>query len=154
MFVSHCEMFGTTEREAVGAAFLEDLGDADCDLARRMRNALSRPPHRCAFEKPFNDQLLIDRVQRSIELDREARRRRAGELEARLARLTPRERQVLERVVAGQLNKVIAAQLGLSIRTVEIHRARAMEKLEGRSMSELMQRAAEAGLTDAPAQNA
>lgn len=99
------------------------------------------------LEKPFSDQTLLDRVHGALRLDAERRTRRAtaGDLGARLARLTPRERQVLERVVAGKPNKVIARELGLSTRTVEIHRARVMEKMQARSLADLVRLAGDAG---------
>jgi two-component system, LuxR family, response regulator FixJ len=100
------------------------------------------------IEKPFNDQLLLDRVQHLITLDLEAHqsRQRQGAIQARLARLTPREHEVMLRVIAGKLNKVIASELGVSTRTVEIHRARVMEKLSARSVGELVQMAISCGV--------
>ncbi len=93
------------------------------------------------IEKPFNDQVLIDRVQQALERDARQRETAAGlkAIEQRLARLTPREREVMQAIVQGKLNKVIAADLGLSTRTVEIHRARIMEKMQARSVSKLVQ---------------
>ncbi len=93
------------------------------------------------IEKPFNDQVLIDRVQQALARDARQREAAAGvkAIERRLARLTPREREVMEGIVQGKLNKVIAADLGLSTRTVEIHRARIMEKMQAKSVSKLVQ---------------
>lgn len=93
------------------------------------------------IEKPFSDQLLLDRVQQALERDATDRKERAERerIAARLARLTPREREVMEGIVDGKLNKVIAADLGLSTRTVEIHRSRIMEKMQVRSVSNLVQ---------------
>ncbi len=92
------------------------------------------------IEKPFSDQLLLDSVHRAIEKDAQQRGEasRLAEINLRLQRLTPRERQVMEHVVAGLRNKVIAAELKVSLSTVEAHRARVMEKMEVKSLSELM----------------
>jgi len=92
------------------------------------------------IEKPFSDQLLLDSVHRAIEKDAQQRGEasRLAEISQRLQRLTPRERQVMEHVVAGLRNKVIATELKVSLSTVEAHRARVMEKMEVKSLSELM----------------
>ena len=92
------------------------------------------------IEKPINDQTLLDRVQQALEQDQRQREERHDreEISIRLARLTPRERDVVEGVVAGKLNKVIAADLGLSTRTVEIHRSRIMEKTQSDSVPTLV----------------
>ena len=70
----------------------------------------------------------------------------AAEIESRMARLTPRERDVLEQLVIGNPNKIIAHKLGISPRTVEIHRARVIEKMEARSLSHLVRLALTAGV--------
>ncbi|MCP4285239.1 MAG: response regulator transcription factor [Gammaproteobacteria bacterium] len=92
------------------------------------------------IEKPFNDQVLLDSVHRAIEKDAQQRGdvSRLAEIEARFAKLTPREQEVLELVVAGRRNKLIAADLGVSQSTVEAHRAKVMEKMEADTLSELM----------------
>lgn len=100
------------------------------------------------IEKPFDDDALLAAVRAALaanrrdrELDAEAER-----VAARLARLTPRERQVFDRLVAGQRNKAIARDLGASPRTVEVHRARVMEKMGARTLSELVRMALGAGV--------
>ena len=92
------------------------------------------------IQKPFRDQDLIDRIHKALARDGDRRRARAEEEEirGRIALLTPREREVMQRVVRGQANKVIAMDLGVSQRTVELHRARVMRKLRMRSVAELV----------------
>jgi RNA polymerase sigma factor (sigma-70 family) len=99
------------------------------------------------IQKPFSDQELIEKIQHAIEdnaLNRE-QLRELQQIRARMALLTPRERQVMELVVEGRANKVIAKKLGLSQRTVEIHRARVMKKMEASSVSSLVQMVMRAG---------
>ena len=83
------------------------------------------------IEKPFNDADLLRLVSQCLSREREegARRRQGAEVSRRLAQLTVREREVLDLIIAGKLNKQIADTLGISIKTVEVHRARVMEKM-------------------------
>jgi len=92
------------------------------------------------LQKPFRDQELLDRVQRAFERDAANRRQLSelGRIRARVESLTAREHEVLLLVAAGKLNKVIAAELNVSPRTVEIHRARVMEKMEAPSLAQLV----------------
>ncbi len=92
------------------------------------------------IEKPFRDQDLLDRVHQALTRDKERRIENLKTLaiRKRLATLTPRETEVMECVVQGQANKVIAMDLGVSQRTVEIHRARVMEKMAVRSVAKLV----------------
>lgn len=91
------------------------------------------------MQKPFNEQLLLDRVQKAIALCQARRQaaRQQHDVDNRLAALTPREREVLDGILAGLPNKRIASQLDISIKTVEQHRARAMGKLGARSLADL-----------------
>ncbi|MGK5051026.1 response regulator transcription factor [Janthinobacterium sp. RB2P8] len=87
------------------------------------------------FEKPFNDNDLMDRVQQGL-----ANSRQAGELaavHARLATLSTREREVLDLILAGKMNKVVADKLGISMRTVEVHRAHIFDKMQVKTAVEL-----------------
>jgi RNA polymerase sigma factor (sigma-70 family) len=92
------------------------------------------------LQKPFRDQDLLDRIQRAIARDSE-RRESLGEharIEAHLESLTAREREVLDLMVKGKQNKQIAQELGVSPRTIEIHRSRVMEKMDAHSVAELV----------------
>jgi len=90
--------------------------------------------------KPVHDEELLAAVRVAIEKDRALRREQAEltEVRARLAMLTPREREVLEYVLAGKLNKEIAGDLGTVEQTVKVHRARVMQKMRVRSVAELV----------------
>ncbi len=97
--------------------------------------------------KPFRDQDLLDRVQRALEKDSANRRsiHQSESLRERFESLTPREREVLTLVTSGKPNKIVAADLGVSQRTVEIHRARVMEKMQAESLAQLVRMTLEIG---------
>jgi two-component system response regulator FixJ len=92
------------------------------------------------LQKPFRDQDLLDRINGALKQDAENRElvERHADLKRRVESLTPREREVMALVVDGRANKVIAIDLGLSERTVEIHRANVMEKMQARSVAHLV----------------
>jgi len=92
------------------------------------------------LQKPFRDQDLIDRVQQALVRDQENREalQEHGRIRVRLASLTPREREVLDLLTTGKANKVMAQAMGLSQRTVEIHRAHVMEKMGAQSVAQLV----------------
>ncbi len=100
------------------------------------------------IEKPFEGPVLLDRVRSAIAADAEARvdDDRERELRKRIERLTPREREVMALVVEGMLNKQIAAELNISMKTVENHRAHVMEKLGAQSLADLVRMAVALGL--------
>ncbi len=114
-------------------------GHGDVSMAvRAMKNGAAD-----FLEKPFNDQTLLDTVHRALAAAGAPRRRRVTLLRRRptgrrssprLETLTPREREVMELVAEGRPNKVVATRLGLSTRTVEVHRAKVMEKMGARSL--------------------
>jgi len=100
------------------------------------------------IEKPFDDAILLGAIRTALEARPATQGDSAAkqEAEARLAVLSPRERDVLQGLVAGKINKVIAHDLSISPRTVEVYRANLMAKTSARSMSELMRIALAAGL--------
>jgi FixJ family two-component response regulator len=101
--------------------------------------------------KPFREQDLLDAIRNAIERDRtiRAERRERTELRGRYASLTPRERDVLARIVAGLLNKQIAGELGTSEATVKEQRAHVMTKMQAGSLADLVRFASRLGITSA-----
>jgi FixJ family two-component response regulator len=97
-------------------------------------------------EKPFDETKLLGIIERAIAQDalHSSSAEQQSQLAARLTRLSPREREVLDLVVSGKMNKTIADTLGISIKTVEAHRARVMEKMDARSLAELVQQVMQA----------
>jgi FixJ family two-component response regulator len=93
------------------------------------------------IEKPFGDKDMLRLIEQCLERDREGRdaRRQAADVARRLESVTGREREVMDLIIAGKLNKQIADMLNISIKTVEVHRARIMEKMGVRSVAGLVQ---------------
>ena len=119
---------------AIPIVFITGHGDVPMAVAAMKAGAMD------FLQKPFRDQDLIDRINKALERDRIGRElldNRARILSL-IESLTPREREVLEQVTQGKINKVIAAEMGLSQRTVEIHRARIMEKMGANSLAHLV----------------
>jgi two-component system response regulator DctR len=115
--------------------FLTGHGDVPLAVAALKKGAFD------FVEKPFNDNELVDRIVAAVKQDEAQRAQAQSEatVAAKLAELTPREREVMERVLAGDYNKTIADALGIAVRTVEVHRARIFEKMGVRSAVELAQ---------------
>lgn len=115
--------------------FLTGHGDVAMAVSALKRGAYD------FVEKPFNDNDLVDRVLAALDLDARQRNEHANlvSVETRIQRLTKREREVMDRILAGKLNKVIADELGIATRTVEVHRARLFEKMGVKSAVELAQ---------------
>ncbi len=114
--------------------FITGHGDIPMAVEAMQRGAVDFIP------KPFRDGELLDRINKALENDRKNRDSLVERevIEERIEKLTPREKQVLELVVQGKANKVIAGDLEVSQRTVEIHRARVMEKMQVRSVAQLV----------------
>jgi len=95
------------------------------------------------LQKPFREQDLVDRVNEALEMDLNAQKLllQRKEIEPRVEKLTERERQIMDMIVQGKANKVIAIDLDVSQRTVETHRSRIMQKMQARSLAELVQMA-------------
>jgi FixJ family two-component response regulator len=102
--------------------------------------------------KPANDEDLLAAVRAGIEKDRARRQARAEgfKIQQQIATLTPREREVLRHIIAGKLNKQVAVELGIVEKTIKVHRARVMKKMNVRSLAELVRVAEHAGIRPAP----
>jgi two-component system response regulator TtrR len=115
--------------------FVTGHGDVPMAVAALQRGA-------CDFiEKPFHNEDLLSRIHRALALDKQMaeRQQRDSVISNRLDQLTQREREVMQLVVAGKLNKQVADELDISMKTVEAHRARVMEKMGVRTLAELVQ---------------
>ncbi len=134
--MSGLDLQGELARRGVGLPTIVITGHAEVPMAVRAVKAGAID----FIEKPFSDQLLLDRVRQGIDMDRQERegRARRAEILRRQSLLTQREREVLDLVVAGKANKEIAATLHLSPKTVEVHRAHVMEKMQASSVAELV----------------
>jgi FixJ family two-component response regulator len=127
--------------------FLTGFGDVGTSVDAMKRGAVD------FLEKPVRADELAAAIRVALERDRTGRAREAElrEIAARIAKLSPREREVMGHVVAGRLNKQIAADLGISLKTVKAHRAKVMEKLDVRSVPALVDLCRAAGLNAPPA---
>jgi|TARA_Y100000294_G_scaffold166739_1_gene175326 RNA polymerase sigma factor (sigma-70 family) len=134
--MSGLELQRRISKECVGLPIIIITGHADVPMAiEAMKNG--------AFdfiEKPFNNQALLDIVQKAIKesIRNDEKRAEDDKREQTLSTLTPRERQVLDQIIDGETNKVIARNLGISKKTVEAHRAKVMKKLSVRSLADLV----------------
>lgn len=135
--MSGLELFDELQRRhcALPVVFITGHGDVPMAVAAVKKGAID------FIEKPFGDRDILKLIEDSLALERVGREKRQQEAETarRLAALTQREREVLDLIIAGKLNKQIADVLGISIKTVEVHRARVMEKMGASSLAELVQ---------------
>ncbi|PHR92793.1 MAG: DNA-binding response regulator [Robiginitomaculum sp.] len=104
------------------------------------------------IEKPFEEDVLVESVRRAMAIGEKIYLEKTEQknLQSRIERLTPREHEVLVHIASGRQNKVIAYDMGISPRTIEIHRARVIEKMQARNLSHLVRMAIEAGVLLAP----
>lgn len=119
--------------EALPVIFLTGHGDVPTAVSAVKRGAFD------FVEKPFSDNALVDRIEQALKVSEAAirTRERRGRVRRRLDELTERERDVMRLVIEGRPNKLIADELAISVRTVEVHRARVFEKMDVRSAVEL-----------------
>jgi RNA polymerase sigma factor (sigma-70 family) len=122
--------------------FITGYGDIPMSVRTMKRGAID------FLTKPFNDQDLLDAIHRAIEKDKQTRREQdeIGTIQQRVDSLTPREREVFSLVVTGMLNKQIAYDLGMSEKTVKVHRSRVMDKMQADSLAELVRLAYKVGI--------
>lgn len=142
--MSGIELVRKLKRQGTSSAVILITGHGDVALAVEAMKAGAAD----FIEKPFDDAALLDAIRAALDTRHSAPGGNSGrkQAEARLADLSPRERDVLQGLVAGKINKVIAHDLSISPRTVEVYRANLMAKTGARSMSELMRLALAAGL--------
>jgi len=135
--MSGLELFEELQRRhcALPVIFITGHGDVPMAVSALKKGAVD------FIEKPFGDRDMLALIEESLAGERLGRERRLLEAmtSRRLAGLTQREREVLDLIISGKLNKQIADVLGISIKTVEVHRARVMEKMEVSSLAELVQ---------------
>jgi FixJ family two-component response regulator len=127
---------------AIPIVFITGHGDVPTSVRAMKAGAVE------FLTKPFIDQDLLDAVQQAMERDWAARRKQAeiAELQGRYESLTPREREVMDRVVAGLLNKQVASELGTSEITVKVHRGRVMQKMQAGSLADLVRMSVRLGM--------
>jgi FixJ family two-component response regulator len=129
-------------RSELPIVFLSGHGDIPTSVQAMKRGAAD------FLTKPVDEEVLLAAIRNAMEKDRALRKAREelARIERRLASLTPREREVLERVVDGRLNKQIAAELGTVEKTIKVHRASVMQKMGVRTLADLVRLAERAGV--------
>jgi FixJ family two-component response regulator len=139
------QQYLTKQKYALPILFITGHGDIPMAVRAMQAGALY------FLEKPFEDQVLLDYVNEALAIDKENQqaRIRLTTIQARIANLTEREREVMDLVINNHSNKEIAEKLGVSIKTVEFHRSHMMEKMHAHSLIELVNMAREASMSEA-----
>ncbi len=151
-----CMVLDLSMPGSTGLELQQDMAAADIDLPIIFLTGHGNVPSSVKalksgavdfLEKPVDDDRLLSAIKDAVEQNVRTRRDRArlSEIQERVARLTRRESQVFRLVVQGKLNKLVAAELGMSEKTVKVHRARVMQKMEADSLAELVRLAERAG---------
>lgn len=142
--INGMELFARLKEREATIPVIIVTGHADVAMAVRAMKAGAYD----FVEKPYNDALMLECIQGAIAFDRDNRRNQGqvDDVRDRVGRLTPREQEVMGYVLRSRPNKVIAAELGISIKTVELHRANLMTKMQVTSPTELVRLALIAGL--------
>ncbi len=144
--MSGLELFEELGRRhcALPVIFITGHGDVPMAVAALKKGAAD------FIEKPFSDKDMLRLIEQCLTREKENRdkRRTDADTARRLEHLTPREREVLDLIIAGKLNKQVADVLGISIKTVEVHRARVMEKMGVNTLAELVQHVVTASPAD------
>lgn len=142
--INGMELYTRLKQRGVLMPVIIVTGHADVAMAVRAMKAGAYD----FIEKPYNDALMLERVQSAITFDLDNRRshQRVAAIKSCAEQLTPREQEVMHYVLNATQNKVIAAELGISIKTVELHRANLMAKMQARTSTELVRLALIAGL--------
>ncbi len=142
--INGMELYGRLKEVGASIPVIIVTGHADVAMAVRAMKAGAYD----FIEKPYNDALMLERIQGAIASDRDKRESqvKVDDIQQRINRLTPREHEVMKLVLQSRQNKIIAAELGISIKTVELHRANLMSKMNATSPTELVRLAMIAGI--------
>lgn len=137
-----------TQHSTLPIIFVTGHGDVPMAVEAMQQGAVD------FIQKPYREQELLDKIQQAMEMDAEHRQQlqEQHKIQERIDALTPREAEVMELMVEGKANKAIAFDLDISQRTVEIHRARVMDKMDAKSLAQLVRKvmAVRSGSSEAP----
>ena len=149
--INGLELYARLKESGASIPVIIVTGHADVAMAVRAMKAGAYD----FVEKPYNDALMLELIQNAIAYDSDKRENqvKVDDVRRRIGRLTPREHEVMQFVLNSKQNKVIASELGISIKTVELHRANLMAKMNAASPTELVRLAMLAGLDQSNGQS-